>query len=129
MWPNPQKIADLVTFTEEILNRKLHFFVRCLSSVVIIIPREEQKYYYFLTLFGLGSCYFDGTFIGTDFQDFLRISDWPRYLVPMKSYFFWHPWKLINTKIFQNLFVSPNVIPVLAKKMLLFVNKCKIQFK
>ena len=25
MWPNPQKTSDLVTFTEEILNRKLHF--------------------------------------------------------------------------------------------------------
>ena len=25
MWPDPQFCADLVTFTEEILNRKLHF--------------------------------------------------------------------------------------------------------
>ena len=25
MWPNPQETADLVTFTEETLNRKLHF--------------------------------------------------------------------------------------------------------
>ena len=25
MWLNPQKTADLVTFTEEILNGKLHF--------------------------------------------------------------------------------------------------------
>ena len=25
MWPNPQFPADLVTFTEEIVNRKLHF--------------------------------------------------------------------------------------------------------
>ena len=25
MWPNLQKTVDLVTFTEEILNRKLHF--------------------------------------------------------------------------------------------------------
>ena len=28
MWPNPQFPADLVTFTEEILNGKLHFFVQ-----------------------------------------------------------------------------------------------------
>ena len=29
MWPNPHEAetADLVTFTEEILNGKLHFFV------------------------------------------------------------------------------------------------------
>ena len=25
MWPNPQIPADLITFTEEILNGKLHF--------------------------------------------------------------------------------------------------------
>ena len=25
MWSNPQETADFVTFTEEILNRKLHF--------------------------------------------------------------------------------------------------------
>ena len=29
MRPNPLEIADLVTFTEEILNGKLHFFVQC----------------------------------------------------------------------------------------------------
>ena len=29
MRPNPQEIADLVTFTEEILNGKLRFFVQC----------------------------------------------------------------------------------------------------
>ena len=29
MRPNPQEIADLVTFTEEILNGKLHLFVQC----------------------------------------------------------------------------------------------------
>ena len=28
MWPNPYKTANLVTFTEEILNGKLHFFVQ-----------------------------------------------------------------------------------------------------
>ena len=27
MWPNPQFPADLVTFTEEILNGKLHFLL------------------------------------------------------------------------------------------------------
>ena len=28
MWPNPQETTDLVNFTEEILNGKLHFFVQ-----------------------------------------------------------------------------------------------------
>ena len=26
MWPNPQETADLITFTEEIFNVKLHFW-------------------------------------------------------------------------------------------------------
>ena len=30
MWPNQQFPADLVTFTGEILNGKLHFFVQCI---------------------------------------------------------------------------------------------------
>ena len=34
MWPNPQEIADVVTFTEEILNAKLHFL--CSTPFVII---------------------------------------------------------------------------------------------
>ena len=33
MWPNPQFPADLVTFTEEILNGKLHFGGKNLSIV------------------------------------------------------------------------------------------------
>ena len=32
MWPNPQKTADLVTFTEEILNGKLHFLCSALKT-------------------------------------------------------------------------------------------------
>ena len=28
MWPNPQETADLVKFTEEIFNKKLHYFVQ-----------------------------------------------------------------------------------------------------
>ena len=28
MWPNPPQTADLITFTEEILHEKLHFFVQ-----------------------------------------------------------------------------------------------------
>ena len=36
MWPNPQETADLVTFTEEILNGKHHF----LCSVACEIKRN-----------------------------------------------------------------------------------------
>ena len=32
MWPNPQETADLVKFTEEILNGKLHFLCGDISD-------------------------------------------------------------------------------------------------
>ena len=32
MWPNPQGTADLVTFTGEILNRKLHFLCSAFTN-------------------------------------------------------------------------------------------------
>ena len=38
MWPNPQETADLVTFTDEILNWKLHF----LCSVRITMGLLEK---------------------------------------------------------------------------------------
>ena len=39
MWPNPQETADLVTFTEEILNEKLYFLcsVTCKNGVSTIL--------------------------------------------------------------------------------------------
>ena len=37
MWPNPHFPADLVTFTEEILNGKLRFFVQCNVDMVVKI--------------------------------------------------------------------------------------------
>ena len=39
MWPNPQETGDLVTFTEEILNGKLHF----LWSEGINLARKHVK--------------------------------------------------------------------------------------
>ena len=38
MWPNPQKTADLVTFTEDILNGKLHF----LCSVTDLVTFTDE---------------------------------------------------------------------------------------
>ena len=37
MWPNPQETAALVTFTEEILNGKLHFLCTDLKKLQILI--------------------------------------------------------------------------------------------
>ena len=42
MWPDPQETADLVTFTEKILNRKLHFLCSVSSTVFMILPKEMK---------------------------------------------------------------------------------------
>ena len=42
MWLNPQKIANLVTFTEEIFNRKLNFL--CIGSWGLTIFASSEKY-------------------------------------------------------------------------------------
>ena len=36
MWPNPQETVELATFTEEILNGKLHFFGQRLIAAIVI---------------------------------------------------------------------------------------------
>ena len=41
MWPNPPKTSDLVTFTEEILNGKLHF---CAFMVLNEPPELDALY-------------------------------------------------------------------------------------
>ena len=38
MWPNTQETADLVTFTEENLNEKLHFST-------VLQPADNKKIY------------------------------------------------------------------------------------
>ena len=56
MWPNPQKTADLVTFTQEILNRELHFFysdssyVANTTSIKLSPTRAMASFCFFLSI-------------------------------------------------------------------------------
>ena len=43
MWPNPQETGDLVTFTEEILNRKLHFLCSVQQDLKCLWKREQES--------------------------------------------------------------------------------------
>ena len=43
MWPNPQEIADLVTFTEEIHNGKL-LFLCCIATSLIVKPLHLDNF-------------------------------------------------------------------------------------
>ena len=56
MWPNPQFPADLVTFTEEIINGKLHFLCSVTSILwydlfkkitVALLEHIHQRHCYF----------------------------------------------------------------------------------
>ena len=46
MWPNPHFAADLVTFTEEILNGKLHFL--CSATGISKINNSFLRIFFFL---------------------------------------------------------------------------------
>ena len=47
MWLDPQETADLVLFTEEILNGKLHFL--CSATIVqCLISRCKAKRHYYV---------------------------------------------------------------------------------
>ena len=52
MWPDPRKTADLVTFTEEILNGKLHFLcsVFCILKANCLILPLLWIYHILLTI-------------------------------------------------------------------------------
>ena len=43
MWPNPQKAADSVTFTEEILNGKLHFLCIEMGNGLFFFKKKTQN--------------------------------------------------------------------------------------
>ena len=43
MWPNPPETADLVTFTEETLNEKLHFLCSVLCKHPLIQTDKDVK--------------------------------------------------------------------------------------
>ena len=45
MWPYPQDTADLVTFTEENLNGKLHFLCSAWMYALNIIGAITQYYF------------------------------------------------------------------------------------
>ena len=46
MWENPQETADLVTFTEEILNGKFHFFALGIRHRVYQLDLNSDQFYY-----------------------------------------------------------------------------------
>ena len=49
MWPNPQFPADLVTFTKEILNGKLHFSCSGTCSVYLLLTFQQVSWKSFWT--------------------------------------------------------------------------------
>ena len=64
MWPNPQKTADLVTFTEEILNGKLHFLRSVVNETKICEFNIIITFYVIMLLDIYGEI--QGHFLGND---------------------------------------------------------------
>ena len=56
MWPNPQLPADLLTFTDEILNGKLHFLCGVTSKPT---PNASSKHDEFPICILFGQTYFE----------------------------------------------------------------------
>ena len=50
MWPKPQETADLVTFTEEILNEKLHFLCSADLGNLISLSCNSQTTWDFISM-------------------------------------------------------------------------------
>ena len=46
MWPNPQETADLLTFTEKILNRKLNFLYSVNRPALVFSLNEMPKWFF-----------------------------------------------------------------------------------
>ena len=42
MWPNPQETAELVSFTDEILNGKLHFLCSDFEAMSLLKNKNTQ---------------------------------------------------------------------------------------
>ena len=116
MWPNPQETADLVTFTEEILNGKPHFLcsaysindtflIGCFSPIWLKKKPEfyqkNKKTHYFLKDFLTIS------YPNIDLSK-LRAYEEKNYGPKRTSYFFW-PYK-INLNIYTSFFVMNGCI-------------------
>ena len=56
MWLNPLETADLVTFTEEILNKKPIFLCSDTSIVELLLAKELEPTFYISDLSHLAHC-------------------------------------------------------------------------
>ena len=106
MWPNPQKTADLVTFTEEIFNGKLLENFLC-NGVKIALLVNYQKHVHNRNASKV--CIFDivGIILGKGFR-------WQ--ILNSKFYFLW---TVVNMANFQNL-ISRNSNPIIKYDVKIF---------
>ena len=93
MWLNLHETADLVTFTEEILNGRLHFFVECVIKDTWLQTFAQQKrnpiwnfsWNFSITDIFLGFCW---NFELALFKEYLFMSDSNGYF---SAYHVWGP--------------------------------------
>ena len=117
MPPNPQFLADLVTFTEEILNGKLHFL--CSDYFELYWKRDYKMPVYFLNHFEISSSWH---FDKMQMLLFLELRTWVPIWVWLSSF-------MCNVAI---LYLSLKSLYILVRNFL-FVNltlsmKCELRF-
>ena len=84
MWPNPQEIEDLVTFTEKILNGKLHF-----CAVITVI--NKMKVNHCLTMILILPCFL----LSSMFESVGNVTMHAR--IPSGSFVFSPKWKYLSS--------------------------------
>ena len=90
MWPNPQENADLVTFTEKLLNRKLHFLCSDWSRDMLNFDLGEKD-------LGIGSPPYFVDDISRKMFVMLYCSNWPNFIA----------WLPLLLEILDNMCTAP----------------------
>ena len=114
MSPNPQETADLVTFTEEILNGKLHFLCSEVNEIISnVFSRRKislNKNKTFFQSQKFGSVEYDS--LSLTERSFLRALCFGEYIIlHLFSYL------LLSTNQFRSIFSFPSNIPQLSQSI------------
>ena len=118
MWPNPQFPADLVTFTEEILNGKLHFLwsaLFCLLFFLWFLSKMCFKVDYFIFHFILEK----------EKHNIVTTSVVPCGNMDMHKMFLWRPMRYVSVSCMLTLsYVFSRYCAIEERWFLIFVNGC-----
>ena len=134
MWPNPQETADLVTFTEEILNGKLHFSCSVLEiSAFLKIAAQAFRAGDFLNIFfrfsGFQSHFLVNIFLSKKYVYTDLQQSFHRETMPLDNFYF-EKVSIQNYKESDEIsnYLKPVTAPV-NKPLVLYVKRANLKWK